>query len=212
MADQKISELNSITGANVDDANDELAIVDANASETKRITRAELFKGIDGDVGIGTSSPSEILHVQADDPNIWIDSTSIGETSFNGGRSANGGLLLTASDMNTSSKYTPAIMFGSTDANFTTNSPRIGAAIVAEAEETFASNDDGAMALTFWTRDSTATTNQNAVERMRIDENGNVGIGTSSPGSKLSVVGLPTSSAGLSAGDIWNDGGTLKIV
>lgn len=32
---------------------------------------------------------------------------------------------------------------------------------------------------------------------------GNVGIGTVSPGSKLSVVGLPTSAAGLSAGDIY---------
>jgi hypothetical protein len=41
---------------------------------------------------------------------------------------------------------------------------------------------------------------------------GSVGIGTSSPGSKLSVVGLPTSATGLSAGDIWNDAGTLKIV
>ena len=34
---------------------------------------------------------------------------------------------------------------------------------------------------------------------------GNVGIGTTTPGSKLSIVGLPTSSAGLSAGDIWVD-------
>lgn len=29
---------------------------------------------------------------------------------------------------------------------------------------------------------------------------------------RLRVTDLPTSSAGLAAGDIWNDGGTLKIV
>jgi hypothetical protein len=46
MADQKISELNNITGANVDDATDELAIVDASANETKKITRAEFFKSV----------------------------------------------------------------------------------------------------------------------------------------------------------------------
>jgi hypothetical protein len=47
---------------------------------------------------------------------------------------------------------------------------------------------------------------------MRITSGGNVGIGTTTPGSKLSIVGLPTSSSGLSSGDIWNDSGTLKIV
>src|SRR6056297_3410556 len=52
MTDKKISELTQITGADVDDANDELAIVDASASETKAITRSELFTNVDltGDV------------------------------------------------------------------------------------------------------------------------------------------------------------------
>lgn len=48
MADKKISELTSITGANVDDANDTIAIVDSSAGQTKKITRAELFKGVGG--------------------------------------------------------------------------------------------------------------------------------------------------------------------
>ena len=45
-----------------------------------------------------------------------------------------------------------------------------------------------------------------------IDTAGNVGIGTATPGSKLSVVGLPTSPAGLSAGDIFISGSYLSVV
>lgn len=52
----------------------------------------------------------------------------------------------------------------------------------------------------------------NDTERLRVDASGNLLINTtSSGGSKLRISGLPTSSAGLSAGDVWNDGGTLKI-
>jgi hypothetical protein len=41
---------------------------------------------------------------------------------------------------------------------------------------------------------------------------GNVLIGTTTNGaSKLRLVGLPTSSVGLSSGDVWSDSGTLKI-
>jgi len=50
MADKKISELTNITGANVDDANDELTIVDSSGATTKAITREELFKNIDGNI------------------------------------------------------------------------------------------------------------------------------------------------------------------
>jgi hypothetical protein len=46
MADRKISELTNITGASVDDANDEIAIVDTSANQTKAITRAELMSSV----------------------------------------------------------------------------------------------------------------------------------------------------------------------
>ena len=50
-------------------------------------------------------------------------------------------------------------------------------------------------------------------QAMTLDANGNLLIGTSTTGaSKLRISGLPTSSAGLAAGDVWNDNGTLKIV
>ena len=48
--------------------------------------------------------------------------------------------------------------------------------------------------------------------KMILLDNGNVGINTTAPTSKLHVVGLPTSSSGLTAGAIWIDGTTLKIV
>jgi hypothetical protein len=54
--------------------------------------------------------------------------------------------------------------------------------------------------------------NTNNSERLRITSGGNVLIGTTTNGaSKLRISGLPTSSSGLSSGDIWNDSGTLKI-
>ena len=49
-------------------------------------------------------------------------------------------------------------------------------------------------------------------ERARITSGGNFLIGTTTNGnSKLKINGLPTSSSGLASGDVWNDGGTLKI-
>lgn len=53
MADQKISELTSLTGANLNDA-DLLAVVDSSAPETKSITVAELKTGL----GIGSGGGS----------------------------------------------------------------------------------------------------------------------------------------------------------
>jgi trimeric autotransporter adhesin len=50
-------------------------------------------------------------------------------------------------------------------------------------------------------------------ERMRLTNNGNLLIGTSTNGgSKLKIVGLPTSAAGLTSGDIYSNLGILTIV
>jgi len=45
---------------------------------------------------------------------------------------------------------------------------------------------------------------------MRI--NGDVSLNAMHIRGEINAIGIPTSSAGLSSGDIWNDGGTLKIV
>lgn len=48
---------------------------------------------------------------------------------------------------------------------------------------------------------------------MTLTQNGNLLIGTATNGaSKLRIVGLPTSAAGLSSGDIYSNAGILTIV
>jgi len=76
MTDKKISQLTNITGSNVDDANDELAIVDASSNETKAITRAELFKGIDGDVTLSgeiTADEATLAEIAASKADTAVD-------------------------------------------------------------------------------------------------------------------------------------------
>jgi hypothetical protein len=44
------------------------------------------------------------------------------------------------------------------------------------------------------------------------DHNGNIKLGYNPQSGELELNGLPTSSAGLASGKVWNDGGTLRIV
>jgi len=141
-----------------------------------------------GQVGIGTTSPASLLEVEGTSTTakIHIQSTSAGASSFDG---SGAGLLLTAGGMNTTSKFTPAIQFGTTDPSITTTNPKVGAAINAMASEGFFADTDGGMDLAFYTTPNAPGTGQTTTERMRIDNSGNVGIGTSSPTVKLHVDG-----------------------
>jgi hypothetical protein len=141
-----------------------------------------------GRVGIGEDDPQSRLVVSGvagADSRIHVSSSSAGESTFDGSGS---GLLLTARNMNTSSRFTPAIQFGSTDTGFIATNPKVGAAINGIAAETYSSDDDSGMHLGFYTTPSNNGATQATLERMRVDNYGNVLIGaTSSPRARLHV-------------------------
>jgi len=194
MADRKISELTQITGANVDDANDEIAIVDTSASETKAITRAELMSSVSsmsitGDltvdtntlyvdsannrVGIGTSSPAFPLDVAG------------GDVQFEG-VPGNAGFFFDAS------RESVALGTSSLDNALDTTAP--GIQIQQRTNNAYAilqTNPDGSFICkadpTSLASGSYVRFDVDGSEAMRIDSSGNVGIGTSSPNAKLST-------------------------
>jgi hypothetical protein len=96
MTDKKISELTNITGADVDDASDELPIVDASTNTTKAITRGELFKGVDsatfdnnvtigGNLTVnGTTVTIDTTTLDVSDKNITVAKDAPDATSADG--------------------------------------------------------------------------------------------------------------------------------
>ena len=121
-------------------------------------------------------------------------STSVGESAIG---NTNAGWWLSAAGMNTTSKYTPAIKFGSTDSNFTTDNPKYLAGIVGRATETYVADTDGGMAIDFLTFPDNGGANGGPTTRMTIDQNGSVGIGTETPARTLDVNGATANTIGV---------------
>ena len=155
-----------------------------------------------GNVGIGTDNLGSRLQVEGSvgsNSRIHIKSTDIGQTTFDGSGS---GLLLTAAGMNATSKFTPAIQFGTTDSNFTTTNPKIGAAINAIANEGYFADTDGGMDLAFYTTPENPGTGQTTIERMRITNLGQIFIHTTDnlPGTGNTSTGAMFERAGDGSG------------
>jgi hypothetical protein len=166
------------------------------------IGSGQFYKDASGNVGIGTSSPTALLDVRgsATTAKAIIQNTSNGAEAFNG---SGAGLELLAKGMNNTSKYTPSIKFGSTNIDFTTTNPKFGAAIIAEAAQTYSTDTAGGMDLSFWTSPTNPGTGSGITERARIDSSGNLLVGTTSvPGvnnARAGVVGAYTSDSNSTA-------------
>jgi len=169
MADKKISALTALTAANVAPATDVVPIVDTSATETKKVTAKDLVDG-----------------------------------ALNGG-TANGVLYLNGSKAATSGS---ALVFDGTNLGIGTSSPDVrlrvdGASPTRGIIETVRGTGStgsqihlsqdgvadwafgqpaGANAFAFFSGRNPAA---DGTERMRLDSSGNLGIGTSSPGTRL---------------------------
>jgi hypothetical protein len=140
-----------------------LRLRSGNFSETMRLDAS-------GNVGIGTSSPSEKLHVSGGNALIDITSSVGSELTFK-----NYGVNQFSADKNYHE-----INFITSDVSSETT----GGYVRIKAGQEVSGNDNRSY-LGFWT----APNGGAVAERMRIDSSGNVGIGTSSPDYTLDLGG-----------------------
>ena len=150
-----------------------------------------------------TSAPSYTLEVEGSNVQTGgfaeltggLFSSSSGDSSLTNGMP---GFWLTAKGMNTTSKYTPALKFGSTDPDFTTTNPKWTAGIIGEAVETYAADDKGGMDMHFLTAPAGVGVGPTPPTiNMTLTAGGKLGIGEQDPSQFLHVNGGTTNNLAL---------------
>jgi hypothetical protein len=144
-----------------------------------------------GNVGVGTPDPAFNLHITSSTDPAAVAVDGYGNVGVNFiGRRANGTAALPSASLANNNLFTlQARGYGST--GFSTSSR---ANIKMFASENWSDTSQG----TYITFATTANGSTTTSERLRIDNAGNVGIGTAAPGTRLHVNG--TTLSGISAG------------
>lgn len=133
----------------------------------------------------GGLTASTTIRASSAAPMIWSDYTGTGATAI---AQTSVGMKVTGNAMNSANKYPGFLMFGSTDAQFTTTNPKIGAAIVGYATQTYNDDSDSGMGLEFFTTPNDAGTAPAPTGRFYIDEAGEIG-NEGTPDANLEIVG-----------------------
>jgi len=171
MADSTINGLTALTGANVDNTADQLAIWDNSATTTKKITRQQLMIGLPA----GTASAPAISFSGDADTGIWSPAGNAFAISTNGVES-----IRINSSGNTGIGVDPSArlhVYGDTYPNSQLRIQRNGAVNGTYSIGIAGSNN------TLYIQDEV-----NSSARIVIDGSGNLGIGVTSP---LNHVSLP---------------------
>jgi hypothetical protein len=137
-------------------------------------------------VGIGIAAPLESLHLNGSAIKSWWQDTGNGAAALT---RTMAGLQLSSLGMSASAKYTPAIKFMSTDAQFTTENPKLLALIVGRATETYNTDLKSGMAIDFATTANSQGATVVPTVNMTLDEDGNLDI----PNGNLTLSGEITS-------------------
>jgi excisionase family DNA binding protein len=183
---------------------------DANLDYGQFLTTGASYLAVSGgNVGIGTTAPGAKLDVQSVAASVFNTTTTKTGSSgpiFGIRRARPSAAAIIANDVMGDLNFQGSYDGGT---NFIT-----GARILAEATGTF-SVSSAPTRLSFYTNPVSSIT---AAERMRIDENGNVGIGTTAPNGKLEVAGSASTAstilASLSSAStgLTTDHNTLSLI
>ena len=134
-------------------------------------------------VGINTSAPQTLLHLQGGGANDSVGAPIIRIQKTSGGAVADGQTI-------------GGISWFVNDSGVDSGASKERAKIIAESQ-----NSSSGTRLEFWTGNS----NADIAEAMRIIADGNVGIGTASPGEKLTVTGSFNATASIKSLGVYNN-------